>query len=81
MSVGQWDSLDVSIKSADYYIGMKYPESSILIRGNASWRKEAPTPSQISLLAKLRVNQMVLGQLTKGDASRLITKLLNNKKR
>lgn len=79
--VGQWTNLDVAIKSADYYINQKYPESLILIKNSASWRREVPTPKQIELLTKLRVNPIVLGQLNKGDASRLITKLLNQRRR
>lgn len=81
LNVGQWTALDVAIKSADYYINQKFPESLILIKTDARWRKEVPTPKQIELLTKLRVNPIVLTQMDKGSASMLITKLLNQKRR
>lgn len=79
-TVGTWSSLDITVKSADYYIGQTYPESINLVRVSSSWRAEKPTEKQVQLLTKLRVAPLVIAQMDKGTASRLITKILNQRR-
>jgi ATP-dependent helicase IRC3 len=80
-TIGTWGKLEVAVKSADYYIGQTYPESINLIMISSSWRSDKPTDKQIKLLTKLRVGPLVISQMDKGQASRLITKILNQRRR
>lgn len=77
--IGKSSTLESGIKGADYYVNKKFPEQIILIKQNATWHKAAPSDSQKQLLMKLRVPELILSQLNKGEASRLITNLLNNR--
>lgn len=76
--LGEWGSLEGAIKSADYYINKYHRDKVILVKESAKWRKDQMTPKQVDILQKFRVNPLVMSQLDKGTASRLITKLINN---
>lgn len=74
--IGKAKDLKTAIEGSDYYIRQQYPDQTILIRSNARWHAEPPSEAQIRLLRKFRVNDYVLGAMSKGQASRLITKLI-----
>jgi len=79
--LGQWKELDKAIKEVDSYITESHPDSLKLIRNNAPWRKQPLTMQQEQLLRKFRVNEEILKELNKGDAARLITRLISSRKR
>lgn len=74
--LGEAKDLESAIKGGDYYIDKKYPDIVILIKQNANWRKQSPSEPQVNYLRKLNVNNLVINQLTKGEAAQLITKIL-----
>ena len=79
--LGQWKDLKQAIKEVDSYITRVHPKSIRLVKNNAPWRKHPPTLNQEQLLRKFRINEEVLKKLNKGDAARLITRLISNRKR
>lgn len=80
-SVGSAKELDAAIDQADLYISTKYPDYGTLVSTSSRWRKLPISMQQAGLLEKLGVSHKVIGDLDKGTASRLITKLLTYKKR
>ena len=74
--IGKAKDLKTAIEGSDYYIKKNYPDQQILIQSNARWHSDGPTEPQIKLLKKFRVNDYVLEAMSKGQASRLISKLI-----
>lgn len=72
-------TLDEAIKYSDGVIDSHFSDALALIDSKARWRKDKPTDKQLKMLKKFHVNDTVLNQLDKGQASRLITKLFNMK--
>ena len=81
VEIGTWTPLEVAIRKADEYISKAHQDVLTLVRSNASWRKQSMSSGQFSLLEKFRVNQAVMSQLDRGQASRLITRLIETKKK
>lgn len=79
--IDAFPDIQTAIEEADKYIRTNYFESLKLVDNNASWRKQDPSQPQLDLLKKMGVNDTVLQHANKGQASRLITKLLNYSKR
>lgn len=80
-TVGSKKELADAIDKADLYISTKYPDYGTLVSTTSRWRKLPISMSQAGLLEKLGVSHKIIGDLDKGTASRLITKLLTYKKR
>lgn len=79
--IGKAKDLRTAVQGSDYYLQKTYPDQLILIRRNARWHQEPPSNAQLGLLRKFRVNEFVLAELSKGDASRLITKLIYHERK
>lgn len=69
--------LKEGIAYGDSVIEKYFPQAVRLVETDRAWREEPPSEKQLSLLRKFRVNENALQNCTKGQASRLITKLLN----
>lgn len=80
-TIGQWSELETAIKNADDFISQVHQDVLILVKSNARWRKQPMSSGQFGLLEKFRINQAVIEQLDKGQASRLISRLIDTKKR
>lgn len=78
--IGLWEDLETAITKADYYISTAHQEVMVLVRTSSSWKRKEMSPAQLNLLERMRVNHAVIEQLDKGKASRLISRLLDNKK-
>ena len=81
VKVGIYATQKDAIMAADDYVSVQHPSQVVLVNNNASWRKKDMSDSQKNLLKKLGVSDIVIEQLNKGQASRLITKLLSYSKR
>lgn len=81
LEIGTWRDLETALKNADEFISKVHQDVMILVRNNASWRKQPMSGGQLNLLEKFRVNQAIVEQLDKGQASRLITRLIETKKK
>jgi len=78
--MGQRDSLGKAVSATDGYIERHHSDSLVLVNQNARWRKADPSEAQLGLLKKFGVNETVIKQLEdKGQASRLINKLVSQK--
>lgn len=80
-SLMTYKSLDDALRFADNYVLEHYPEYKTVVSTASRWRKLPPSSKQLELLQKLGVNDTVLGQVDRGTAARLITKLFNYSKR
>lgn len=78
--IGLWEDLETAITKADYYISTAHQEVMVLVRTSSSWKRKEMSAAQLNLLERMRVNHAVIEQLDKGKASRLISRLLDNKK-
>jgi superfamily II DNA or RNA helicase len=77
--VGTYPDIKNALFQADKFITREHSDSLTLINTQSTWRADKPSPAQLRLLKnKFKVNQMVIDQLTKGQASRLITKLIDH---
>lgn len=79
---GRFPSVEKAIEKADTYIVQKCPDQVTLVNTLSKWRKQTPSEKQLEYLKLVfRVNDTVLMQLDRGQASRLITKLKTHKER
>jgi len=67
--------LDAAFRQADKIIEREFPGARAVAGTGQPWRKNPPSEAQIKLLRHLKVSQETIRQLTRGDASMLITKL------
>jgi len=74
-ALGLFPRLYEAIRHADDYIKAQYPDEVVLVDKSAKWRNEAASPKQLDALRRMGVNEDYLGNLSRGDASRLLTKL------
>jgi len=75
--LGERPTLDHAVRASDKWIEQQQPDSLKLVETSARWRKAEPSEAQLNALRKFRVNETVLAELDKGQASRLLTKLIN----
>ena len=73
--LGQFATLSEAIRRADDHIKANYPDEVVLVDRSARWRREPASPKQLEALRRLGVSEAHLGDLSRGDASRLLTKL------
>ena len=78
--IGNTNSLREAIERSDKFISNNYQERVKLVSTRAGWRKTEPSDAQLTLLKKFKVTDAVLKTLDKGQASRLITKMINKEK-
>jgi hypothetical protein len=78
--LGSKPTLREAVEASDKYIYKDYSDRIKLISTNSGWRKKEPSEAQINLLKKFKVNNNVLETIDKGQASRLITKLINKER-
>lgn len=76
-TLGNKPTLQDAVEASDDYINRKYPDRIKLISTNSGWRKTSPSEAQLDLLKKMGVTATVLETVDKGQASRLITKLID----
>lgn len=65
-------NLASAFQMADRHVRETYPKSLAVTMRGARWRKDSPTPAQLGLLAKLKIDHDP-NELTKGRASNLIS--------
>jgi superfamily II DNA or RNA helicase len=71
------DDVQLAVRSADRLIRQAYgDEIGRIANRNNRWRKEPPTPKQMQLLSRLGVPTEMMKDMTKGQASALITQKL-----
>lgn len=73
------DSEIGALEVADEYIAVQMPEKKNLVRQDAKWNKEKPTEKQIAFL--MRNGYPEASVLSKGEASNLISTIIEGKKR
>jgi ATP-dependent helicase IRC3 len=78
---GASGSLQEALKYGDLWANKIWPGIGALNDTGAKWRRDLPTDKQLSLLRKLRVAETVLDSINKGEASSLITKMLNEREK
>ena len=74
-SLGLFPKLYEAIRCADDHINANYPEEVVLVDRSAKWRREPASPKQLEVLGRMGVGEAHMAGLSRGDASRLITKL------
>jgi superfamily II DNA or RNA helicase len=74
-SLGLFVTLNEAIRHADDHIKANYAEEVVLVDREAKWRREPASPKQLEVLGRMGVAETHLAGLSRGDASRLITKL------
>lgn len=70
--------LDIAFQVADRHVREVYPKSLAVVKREAGWRKGPPTPAQLGVLARLKIEHDP-GKITKGEASNLISAFFANK--
>lgn len=73
--LGQFSTLSEAIRRADDHLKANYPDEVVLIDREARWRREPASPKQLDALRRMGLREEHLGELSRGDASRLLTKL------
>ena len=71
--------LPKAVTRADDKIRNEFSDRFGLIKRSAPWRAQDPTEKQLAMLKRMKVNQNVLGQLNKGQASFLLDKMFEQK--
>ena len=74
-SLGLFPKLHEAIRCADDHIKANYPEEVVLVDSSAKWRREPASPKQLEVLSRMGLGAHHLANLSRGDASRLLTKL------
>ena len=69
--------LEDIFKKSDNYIKDNFQEYSIILNQTGSWRADAPSDKQLSMLKKFKIS--VPANLSKGEASVLIGKAINER--
>jgi len=68
-------TLHDAIRQADDHIKANYPEEVVLVDRSAKWRREPASPKQLDALRRMGVREEHLADLSRGHASRLLTRL------
>lgn len=88
LEIGSYETIEMAVKEADHFIEMHHNELINLASSDARWRKDKPSEKQIAFIKKLaglgKLNPDIytdeaLGKMTKGDASRAISKGIANR--
>ena len=74
-SLGPFAKLYEAIRKADDYIKAEYLKEVVLVDKFAKWRSEPASAKQLDALKRMGVRPDYLVKISRGDASRLLTKL------
>jgi len=81
VDIGTYKNLATAVTEADKYIQANHSSVLGLISSDAKWRKDKPTDPQREWLRKFNVADAVIAKMTKGDATRALSRFFASKKR